>query len=55
MNEGTPPYATMKPCSPPMAAPSAIPMTSVSTHVNGCSKPSPRLCGIQTAWNIAIV
>src|SRR3989475_3696818 len=55
MNDGTPPYATTKPCSPPTAAPSTIPSTSVTTHVNGCSSPSPRLCGIQTAWNIAIV
>src|SRR2546428_5756515 len=55
MNDGTPPYATTKPCSPPTTAPSAIPSTSVTTQVYGCSSPSPRLCGIQTAWNIAIV
>src|SRR5437899_8853029 len=55
MNEGTPPYATTKPWIPPTTAPSTIPSTSVTTHVNGCSSPSPRVCGIQTAWNIAIV
>ncbi len=55
MNEGTPPNATMKPCRPPMSAPSAMPTMSVTIHVYGFSNPSPRLCGIQTAWSIAIV
>ncbi len=55
MNEGTPPNATMKPWSPPTTAPSPIPATSVTIQVYGCSSPSPRFCGIHTAWSIAIV
>ena len=55
MKDGTPPYATTKPCAPPIAAPSTIPTSSVRIQVYGCSSPSPRLCGIQTAWVIAIV
>ncbi len=55
MNDGTPPNATMKPCSPPIPAPRTIPTTSVRIHVYGCSSPSPKLWGIHTAWNIAIV
>src|SRR5712691_464923 len=55
MNDGTPPYATTKPWSPPTTAPSAIPSTSVTSQVYGCSSPAPRLFGIQTACAMAIV
>ena len=55
MNEGTPMYETMKPCTPPIAAPKARPTARARIHVYHRSNPSPSVLGIHSVWTIAIV